>query len=234
MRSVVITGGSRGIGAAMVRRFAAGGDRVYFLYASSVDSARALEAETGAVAIQCDVSDEVQICDAFAQIPRVDVLINNAGIADWGPINWVEPDRFRRIMDVNVTGTYLCIRAALPSMLERKDGVILNVASMWGLTGASCEAAYAASKAAVIGLTKSLAKELGPSGIRVNAAAPGVIQTDMLKNLSSEDLEALRLETPLETLGHPEDVAEAMWFLASPAASFITGEVLNISGGFVI
>jgi len=234
MRSVVITGGSRGIGAAMVRRFAAGGDRVYFLYASSVDSARALEAETGAVAIQCDVSDEAQVRDAFAQIPRVDVLINNAGIADWGPINWVEPDRFRRIMDVNVTGTYLCIRAALPSMLERKDGVILNVASMWGLTGASCEAAYAASKAAVIGLTKSLAKELGPSGIRVNAAAPGVIQTDMLKNLSSEDLEALRLETPLETLGHPEDVAEAMWFLASPAASFITGEVLNVSGGFVI
>ena len=234
MRSVVITGGSRGIGAAMVRRFAAGGDRVYFLYASSVDSARALEAETGAVAIQCDVSDEAQVHGAFAQIPRVDVLINNAGIADWGPINWVEPDRFRRIMDVNVTGTYLCIRAALPSMLERKDGVILNVASMWGLTGASCEAAYAASKAAVIGLTKSLAKELGPSGIRVNAAAPGVIQTDMLKNLSSEDLEALRLETPLETLGHPEDVAEAMWFLASPAASFITGDVLNISGGFVI
>ena len=234
MRSVVITGGSRGIGAAMVRRFAAGGDRVYFLYASSVDSARALEAETGAVAIQCDVSDEAQVYGAFAQIPRVDVRINNAGIADWGPINWVEPDRFRRIMDVNVTGTYLCIRAALPSMLERKDGVILNVASMWGLTGASCEAAYAASKAAVIGLTKSLAKELGPSGIRVNAAAPGVIQTDMLKNLSSEDLEALRLETPLETLGHPEDVAEAMWFLASPAASFITGEVLNISGGFVI
>ena len=201
MRSVVITGGSRGIGAAMVRRFAAGGDRVYFLYASSVDSARALEAETGAVAIQCDVSDEAQVRGAFAQIPRVDVLINNAGIADWGPINWVEPDRFRRIMDVNVTGTYLCIRAALPSMLERKDGVILNVASMWGLTGASCEAAYAASKAAVIGLTKSLAKELGPSGIRVNAAAPGVIQTDMLKNLSSEDLEALRLETPLKRWG---------------------------------
>ena len=202
MRSVVITGGSRGIGAAMVRRFTAGGDRVYFLYASAVDSARALEAETGAVAIQCDVSDEAQVRGAFAQIPRVDVLINNAGIADWGPINWVEPDRFRP--------------------------------SMWGLTGASCEAAYAASKAAVIGLTKSLAKELGPSGIRVNAAAPGVIQTDMLKNLSSEDLEALRLETPLETLGHPEDVAETMWFLASPAASFITGEVLNVSGGFVI
>ncbi len=234
MRSVVITGGSRGIGAALVRRFSAGGDRVFFLYASSIDAARFLEAETGAVAIRCDVSDETQVHEAFAQIPRVDVLINNAGIADYNPINWVEPDRFRRIMDVNVTGTYLCIRAALPSMVDRKDGIILNMASMWGLTGASCEAAYAASKAAVIGLTKSLAKELGPSGIRVNALAPGVIQTDMLNSLSPEDIEALRLETPLEKLGRPEDVAAAMWFLASPAASFITGEVLNISGGFVI
>ncbi len=234
MRSVVITGGSRGIGAALVRRFSAGGDRVFFLYASSIDAARFLEAETGAVAIRCDVSDETQVHEAFAQIPRVDVLINNAGIADYNPINWVEPDRFRRIMDVNVTGTYLCIRAVLPSMVDRKDGIILNMASMWGLTGASCEAAYAASKAAVIGLTKSLAKELGPSGIRVNALAPGVIQTDMLNSLSPEDIEALRLETPLEKLGRPEDVAAAMWFLASPAASFITGEVLNISGGFVI
>ena len=162
------------------------------------------------------------------------MLINNAGIADWGPINWVKPETFRRIMDVNVTGTYLCIQAALPSMLARKDGVILNTSSMWGLVGASCEAAYAASKAAVIGLTKSLAKELGPSGIRVNAVAPGVIETDMLRSLSAEDLEALRQETPLEALGRPADVADAMWFLASPQARFITGEVLNVSGGFVI
>lgn len=234
MRHVVITGGSRGIGAALVRRFSAGGDRVYFLYAASDEAARVLSGETGAAAIRCDVSDETQVRSAFAQIPRVDVLINNAGIADYNPINWVEPDRFRRIMDVNVTGTYLCIRKALPSMLERKDGVILNTASMWGLVGASCEAAYAASKAAVIGLTKSLAKELGPSGVRVNAVAPGVIRTDMLRSLSPEDLEALRQETPLEKLGKPEDVAETMWFLASPEASFITGEVLNVSGGFVI
>ena len=205
MRTVVITGGSRGIGAALVRRFTAEGDRV-----------------------------EAQVAHAFRQIPEVDVLINNAGIADWGPINWVKPETFRRIMDVNVTGTYLCIQAALPSMLARKDGVILNTSSMWGLVGASCEAAYAASKAAVIGLTKSLAKELGPSGIRVNAVAPGVIETDMLRSLSAEDLEALRQETPLEALGRPADVADAMWFLASPQARFITGEVLNVSGGFVI
>ena len=234
MRSVVITGGSRGIGAALVRRFAAEGDRVYFLYAASSEAAHALESETEATAFQCDVADEVQVRNAFAQIPRVDVLINNAGIADYNPINWVEPERFRRIMDVNVTGTYLCIRAALPSMLERKDGVILNLASIWGLAGASCEAAYSASKAAVIGLTKALAKELGPSGIRVNAVAPGVIHTDMLNSLSESDLEALRQDTPLGRLGRPEDVAESLWFLASPGASFITGEVLNVSGGFVI
>ncbi len=234
MRTVVITGGSRGIGAALVRRFTAEGDRVCFLYAASEEAAAQLAAETGATAIRCDVSDEEQVARAFRQIPEVDVLINNAGIADWGPINWVKPETFRRIMDVNVTGTYLCIQAALPSMLARKDGVILNTSSMWGLVGASCEAAYAASKAAVIGLTKSLAKELGPSGIRVNAVAPGVIETDMLRSLSAEDLEALRQETPLEALGRPADVADAMWFLASPQARFITGEVLNVSGGFVI
>ena len=234
MRTVVITGGSRGIGAALVRRFTAEGDRVCFLYAASEEAAAQLAAETGATAIRCDVSDEEQVAHAFRQIPEVDVLINNAGIADWGPINWVKPETFRRIMDVNVTGTYLCIQAALPSMLARKDGVILNTSSMWGLVGASCEAAYAASKAAVIGLTKSLAKELGPSGIRVNAVAPGVIETDMLRSLSAEDLEALRQETPLEALGRPADVADAMWFLASPQARFITGEVLNVSGGFVI
>ena len=234
MRTVVITGGSRGIGAALVRRFTAEGDRVCFLYAASEEAAAQLAAETGATAIRCDVPDEEQVARAFRQIPEVDVLINNAGIADWGPINWVKPETFRRIMDVNVTGTYLCIQAALPSMLARKDGVILNTSSMWGLVGASCEAAYAASKAAVIGLTKSLAKELGPSGIRVNAVAPGVIETDMLRSLSAEDLEALRQETPLEALGRPADVADAMWFLASPQARFITGEVLNVSGGFVI
>jgi len=234
MRHVVITGGSRGIGAALVRRFTAEGDQVTFLYAVSGDRAKALAEETGAAAVRCDVSREDQVAEAFHQIPRVDVLINNAGIAQWGPINWTGPERFRRVMDVNVTGTYLCIRQALPSMLERHQGVIVNTASMWGLVGASCEAAYSASKAAVIGLTKALAKELGPSGIRVNAVAPGVIQTEMLKNLRDEDLEALRQDTPLERLGAPEDVADAIWFLASRQAGFITGEVLNISGGFVI
>ena len=234
MRTIVITGGSRGIGAAAVRRFTAEGDRVYFLYEKEEALARAVTQETGAAAIRCDVADEEQVEQAFSQIPQVDVLINNAGIVEYNPINWTEPKRFRRVMDVNVTGTYLCARAALPKMLEKHAGVILNISSMWGLVGASCEAAYSASKAAVIGLTKALAKELGPSGIRVNAVAPGVIVTDMVKNVTPETMEELRQETPLEKLGRPEDVADALWFLASDSAAFITGEVMNVSGGFVV
>ena len=234
MRHIVITGGSRGIGAAVVRRFAENGDRIWFLYEKNDEAAEAVARETGAQALRCDVADEDQVAAAFAQIPQVDVLINNAGIADYDPINWVEPARFRRILDVNVTGAYLCIRAALPSMLRRQQGAIVNTASMWGLVGASCEAAYSASKAAVIGLTKALAKELGPSGIRVNAVAPGVIVTDMVNNVSPETLETLRQDTPLEKLGAPEQVADAIFYLASDQASFITGEVLNVSGGFVI
>lgn len=234
MRTIVITGGSRGIGAAAVHRFAAEGERVYFLYEKEDILAKAVSEETGATAIRCDVSNGAQVEAALSQIPEVDVLINNAGIVEYNPINWTEPETFRRVMDVNVTGTYLCIRAVLPKMLQKHSGVILNTSSMWGLVGASCEAAYSASKAAVIGLTKALAKELGPSGIRVNAVAPGVIVTDMVKNISPETMENLRQETPLEKLGRPGDVANALWYLASEQAGFVTGAVLNISGGFVV
>ena len=234
MRNIIITGGSRGIGAALVRRFTAGGDRVWFLYCGNDQAAGQVAEETGATALRCDVAAEAQVAAVFAALPPMDVLINNAGIAEYNLIQDTDPARFRRVMDVNVTGTYLCIRAALPGMLQNKSGVILNASSMWGLAGGSCEAAYSASKAAVIGLTKALAQELGPSGIRVNAVAPGVIRTDMVKNLTGEDLEQLRQDTPLERLGAPEDVAGALWFLSSEDAGFITGEVLNVSGGFVI
>lgn len=234
MRTIVITGGSRGIGAAAVRRFEAEGERVYFLYEKEDALAKAVAEETGATPIRCDVADEIQVNQAFSQIPAVDVLINNAGIVEYNPINWTPPERFRRVMDVNVTGAFLCVQAALPKMLEKHAGVILNTSSMWGLVGASCEVAYSTSKAAVIGLTKALAKELGPSGIRVNAVAPGVIVTDMVKTVSPETMENLRRETPLEKLGEPEDVANALWYLASEQAGFITGEILNVSGGFVI
>lgn len=234
MRTVIITGGSRGIGRAAVRRFAAQGDQVYFLYEKSEEAARQLAQETGTVAIPCDITDAAHVEEVFGRFSTVDVLINNAGIADYHPINWTEPEVFRRVMDVNVTGAFLCAKAVLPAMLRRQAGVILNMSSMWGLVGASCEVAYSASKAAVIGLTKALAKELGPSGIRVNAVAPGVIATDMMKTITPEVMEALRQDTPLERLGQPEDVANTLWYLASEQAAFITGEVINVSGGFVI
>ena len=234
MRCVVITGGTRGIGAAAVRRFSAAGDRVYFLYEKSTELAQQLEQETGAVGIQCDISQEDAVNQAFEQIGHVDVLVNNAGIVDYNPINWVSAETFRRVMDVNVTGMFLCCKAALSGMLQNQKGTIVNVSSMWGRVGSSCEVAYSTSKAAVIGMTKALAKELGPSGIRVNAVAPGVIQTDMVKNVAPEVMEELRQETPLEQLGRPEQVADAIWYLASEQASFVTGTLLDVSGGFVM
>ena len=234
MRTVVITGGSRGIGAAAVRRFTQEGDRVYFLYEKSRELAEALSQETGAIGLQCDISDEAAVTGAFAQIGPVDVLVNNAGIVDYNPINWVSAETFRRIMDVNVTGMFLCCKAALSGMLQKQSGAIVNVSSMWGRVGSSCEVAYSTSKAAVIGLTKALAKELGPSGIRVNAVAPGVIQTDMVKNVAPDVLEELRQETPLELLGTPKNVADAIWYLASPEAGVVTGTLLDVSGGFVM
>ena len=234
MRRVVITGGSLGIGAATVRRFTAAGDQVYFLYEKSTELARQLEQETGAVGIACDISQEDAVNRTFRQIGPVDVLVNNAGIVDYNPINWVSAETFRRVMDVNVTGMFLCCKAALSGMLQQQKGAIVNVSPMWGRVGSSCEVAYSTSKAAVIGMTKALAKELGPSGIRVNAVAPGVIQTDMVKNVAPEVMEELRQETPLEQLGKPEQVADAIWYLASEQASFVTGTLLDVSGGFVM
>lgn len=170
MKQVIITGGSRGIGAAAVRAFSARGDQVAFLYEKEVEQAAAVAAETGALAIRCDVSDEAAVNAAFAQLSGTDILINNAGIADYDLINVITPERWRRLFAVNVDGAFYCIRAALPHMLRQQSGCILNVSSMWGQVGASCEAAYSATKGAILALTKALAQELGPSGIRVNAS----------------------------------------------------------------
>lgn len=230
--NVVITGGSRGIGAATVRLFAARGDTVSFLYEKEHEAAQAVACETGARAICCDVAIEAQVQRAFSEIGPVDVLVNNAGICHYGLISQITPDAWRRIFAVNVDGAYYCIRAALPSMLAQQSGAIMNVSSMWGQVGASCEAAYSATKGALIALTKALAKELGPSHIRVNAVAPGVIQTDMCAGIAPEVLESLREETPIARLGTPEDIAQAIAYLAD--APFVTGQVLGVSGGFVI
>ena len=235
---VLITGASRGIGAATARRFAAGGYKVVVNYHRSKDQAEALAAEIGGVAIQADVADpaEVQkmvdnVLDKFCQL---DILVCNAGIAQQKLFGDLTDADWRRMFAVNVDGTFHAIRAALPHFIHRKAGRIVTMSSMWGQTGGSCEVAYSASKAAVIGLTRALAKELGPSGITVNCVAPGVIATEMNANLDEEAMAALAEETPLGTIGRPEDVAEAVWYLASDGARFVTGQVLAPNGGLVI
>ena len=237
-RVVLITGGSRGIGAAAARRFAAGGDKVVINYCRSREQAEALAAETGGWAVGADVSDPEQVrnmvdnvLDKFCQL---DILICNAGIAQQKLFGDLTDQDWRRMFAVNVDGIFYTIRAALPHFIHRKQGRILTLSSMWGQVGGSCEVAYSAAKAAVIGMTKALAKELGPSGITVNCVAPGVIDTEMNANLGLEDLAALAEETPMGVIGKPEDVAEALWYLASPGAKFVTGQVLAPNGGLIV
>lgn len=232
MQNILITGGSRGIGAATVRLFAARGERVWFLYEKDHTAAQAVARETGARALCCDVADEAAVLAAFQELPALDVLINNAGICHYGLISQITPAEWRRLFAVNVDGIFHCVRAALPGMLQKQAGSIVNVSSMWGQVGSSCEVGYSATKGAVLALTKALAQELGPSGIRVNAVAPGVIQTDMCASVDAEVLESLRQQTPLEQLGTPEDAARAIALLAD--APFVTGQVLGVNGGFVI
>ena len=232
MSTVLITGGSRGIGAAAVELFSRRGDRVIFLYKKDHAAAKAVSEKTGAQAICCDVADPAAVKTAFASIGDVDILICNAGICHTGLMSQIEEAEWDRLFAVNVKGIYHCVNAAMPGFLKKQSGCILTVSSMWGQVGASCEAAYSATKGAVIALTKALAKELGPSGIRVNCIAPGVILTDMCANVTPETLDALREETPVGRNGTAQDVARAMAYLAD--ANFITGEVLSINGGFVI
>ncbi len=232
MATVVITGGSRGIGAAAVALFAARGHRVTFLYEKNHAAAQAVAEQTGATAICCDVADGQAVQAAFRQIGDVDILICNAGIMHFGLLSMLEEGAWDRLFAVNVKGIYHCVNAALPGFLKKQHGCIITVSSMWGQVGASCEAAYSATKGAVIALTKALAKELGPSGIRVNCVAPGVILTDMCAAVEPEILAQMAEEAPVGRNGTPEDVAKAMAYLAD--ADFVTGQILPINGGFVI
>ena len=232
MSTILITGGSRGIGAATVELFAARGDRVYFLYEKEHAAAAAVAEKTGATAICCDVADGEAVKAAFRQIPAVDVLVCNAGICHYGLMSMVGEETWDRIFAVNVKGIYHCVNAAMSGFLQKQRGSIVTVSSMWGIAGASCEAAYSATKGAVIALTKALAKELGPSGIRVNCVAPGVILTDMCANVAEDVLQELAEESPLGRNGKPEDVAKSIAYLAD--AEFVTGQVLSINGGLVI
>ena len=232
MKTVLVTGGSRGIGAATVRAFAARGDKVYFFYEKEHLAAEMVSRETGSTAICCDVADSAAVRAAMETVGDVDILVCNAGICVSGLLQDISPEDWDRQFDVNVKGVYHCIKAALPGFFRKQAGSVVTVSSMWGQVGASCEAAYSATKGAVIALTKALAQELGPSGIRVNCVAPGVILTDMCANVDPQIMEELRQQSPIGKNGTPEDVADAILYLAD--AEFMTGQVLGINGGFVI
>ena len=232
MSTVVITGGSRGIGAAAVKLFATRGDKVYFLYEKDHAAAQKVATQTGATAICCDVADGKAVACAFETIEDVDILICNAGIGHYQLMAQLPEEDWDRLFAVNVKGMYHCINNATPHFLKKHKGCIITVSSMWGQQGASCEVAYSATKGAVIAMTKALAKELGPSGIRANCIAPGVILTDMCEGVSEETLQELASESLVGRNGTPEDITKAFAYLAD--AEFITGEVLSVNGGFVL
>lgn len=242
-KSAIITGGSRGIGAAAALLLARNGWKVAVGCLEHPEKAERLctllSAEGHeAFPFQGDVSSAAEmerlaraVLDRWGQI---DLLVNNAGIAQQKLFTDITEEDWDRMFAVNVKGVYSCCRAVVPHMVRRKSGNIINISSIWGQAGASCEVHYSAAKAAVIGFTKALAKELGPSGIRVNCVAPGVIATDMNAGLDEKTLETLREETPLGTVGSPEDVAQAILWLAEDSSSFVTGQVIGVNGGFVI
>ena len=232
MAHIVITGGSRGIGAQAVREFAKRGHRVSFLYCKSEEQARALANETGAAAYLCDVSKPEEVAQTFARLEEIDTLICNAGISHIGLISQIGEENWHRLFEVNVHGMYRCICGALPGMLQKQKGCIITVSSMWGQVGASCEVCYSATKGAVIAMSKALAQELGPSHIRVNSIAPGLIDTDMNAHLTQDTLSELHEATPLGRSGTPQEVVAAMLYLSE--AEYVTGQVLAVNGGFVI
>lgn len=242
-KTILITGGSRGIGRACVELFARRGWRAVFLCRTRADAAKMLVDKLRAEGCDaeyflCDVSDRTRVDEVVGEIlrrcHRIDALVNNAAISQIKLFTDLTPEDWRRMFAVNVDGVFNCTQAVLGGMISEKSGAIVNISSMWGQVGASCEVAYSAAKAAVIGLTKALAKEVGPSGVRVNCVCPGVIDTDMNAALDEETRAALIDETPLERIGTPEDVARAVAYLCSEEASFITGQILGVNGGMII
>lgn len=241
---VLVTGASGGIGKAVAEKFAQNGYRVAVHYHNGKERAEALQKQLEQqgcflMTVQADLRDSMQVQAMIEQIERswggVDVLVNNAGVAQQKLFTDITDEEWRNMFAVHVDGAFYCARAVLPGMIHRKHGSIINVSSMWGQTGGSCEVHYSAAKGALQAMTKALAKEVGPSGIRVNCVAPGVILTEMNTRMFDQDtLEALKEETPLETLGTTEDVANMIYFLASAEAGFITGQIIGVNGGMVI
>lgn len=238
MRRILISGGSRGIGKALVQAFCKQGDRVAFIYKSAHEAAKSLADDTGAIPICADVSDPQAVRMAVKTTEdalggSIDVLVNNAGISLISLVQDVTDEEWRCILDTNLSGAFYLCREVLPAMVANHYGRIVNIGSMWGKTGASCEVAYSATKAGLRGMTLAMAKELAPSGITVNCVEPGVIDTEMNAKLSEETLASLISETPVGRLGTPEDVANAVLFFASEGASFVTGQILGVDGGIV-
>ncbi len=236
MKNVLVSGGSRGIGRAVVKLLCESGCHVAFLYEKNDAAAGELAACTDAVPIKCDISERGQVFRAYENakkaIGHIDGVVSCAGIAQQALFQDVTEGDWNRMIGVNLSGAAYLAQAALPDMISEKKGAIVFVSSVWGEVGASMEAHYSASKAGLIGLMRALSKEVGPSGIRVNAVTPGVIQTDMLNCFDDETMKALADETPLSRIGTPEDVAKAIRFLLSDDASFITGQTLGVNGGF--
>lgn len=242
-KTVLITGASKGIGAAMAIMYAEKGYNVVMNYNNSAQSAILLQkslSENGysVIAYKANVKNRIDVDmmvkEAVYRFGSIDILVNNAGISNQGLFTDLSEPEWNDIIGVNLTGTFNCCQAVLPYMINQKSGSILNISSMWGEVGASCEVAYSATKAGVIGLTKALAKEVGPSGITVNCIAPGLIDTAMNQNLAIDDVAAIIDNTPLTRMGTTNDIASAALFLTSENASFITGQILGVNGGYVI
>lgn len=239
----IVTGGARGIGREISIQLAKDGYTVIANYNSSKEQAMELEKFSKSNNLSIEVyradvskSDQVNkmISDTIEKYKRVDLLVNNAGISLEKLITDTTEDEWDKIFDINLKSVFMCSKAVLKNMIENKSGKIINISSMWGVAGGSYEVVYSATKSGINGFTKALAKEVGPSNINVNAVAPGVIMTDMMKDFSEEDIEALKYETPLMKLGKPSDIANIVSFLASEKADFITGQIINSNGGFVI
>lgn len=243
MKTALITGGARGIGAATARALSEDGYAVAIGYRQSEASAAALAGELRAAggvagAYLLDVASTASVTAAVervtAEFGHIDLLVNNAGISLSGLLTDLSDADWDRLINTDLSGVFRCCRAVLPGMIRRQSGCIINISSIWGMAGAACEVAYSAAKAGVIGLSRALAKEVGPSGIRVNCIAPGVIDTEMNAHLSPADLAALAEETPLGRIGRPEEVAAAVLFLAGAGGEFLAGQVISPNGGLVI